>query len=71
MLLDDLKKAHEREVLRFNNKYEKKLLGMQKKYILDMDGYEEADRPASAQTGREIGDDAGAEAISFSGCASE
>lgn len=37
--LDDLKKAHDREILRLTDKYEKKLIGLQKKYLIDMDGF--------------------------------
>lgn len=37
--LEDLRKAHEREVLRLTDKYEKKLLGMQKKYLVDVEGF--------------------------------
>lgn len=39
MQLDDLKKSHEREVARLTDKYEKKLQGMQKKYIVDVDSF--------------------------------
>lgn len=39
LLLEDLKKNHEREVLRITDKYEKKLIGLQKKYLIDMDGF--------------------------------
>jgi hypothetical protein len=39
LVFDDLKKVHDREVLRLTDKYEKKLLGMQKKYLLDMEGF--------------------------------
>lgn len=39
LLYDDLKKIHDREVLRLTDRYEKKLLGMQKKYLVDMEGF--------------------------------
>lgn len=39
MLLEDLRKSHERDIARLTDKYEKKLIGMQKKYLIDTEGF--------------------------------